>query len=1066
MSDAISTEAVLDSLKDFQRDTVEHVFRRLWTDADATRRFLVADEVGLGKTMVAKGVIAKTVEYLRGKVGRIDVVYICSNAQIARQNLSRLNALGGNELRHADRLTMLPAVIGSLRKHDVNFVSFTPGTSFQVGQRSGRAEERVMLYWMLVRAWGAEVRHHTRWKRFFEGWVSRDNFERHLKAFNEKQLDTKLCDTFALEVEKATGPNGGRLADELRECVLEFNYLRGKPSLPVRMRRDALVGRLRHLVARASVTHLEPDLIILDEFQRFKDLLRTDDDTAPLDESAELANALMDYPDARVLMLSATPYKMYTLPDEPEGDDHYRDFTRTVSVLGGRERAARVEAGLREMRETILGGGDVEQARAARDTAESELRKIMSRTERLASTPDRDGMLAERPLAAARVTASDLRTWLFVDNVARLVDRHDVFEYWRSTPYPLSIMERGSYQLRRRFEAAIERGDAGVADALRGAPLLSRETLAEYGAVEPGNAKMRGLLHDVLDRGAWQLAWIPPSLPYYPLGGAYAAPELQSFTKRLVFSAWTVVPKAIASLMSYEAERRGVALLGTKRGYADRVSRPLQFRLSGDERESGMTVLALMYPSLVLARVGDPLAVARGEGVDVVETVASRVRELLAALPSAEGPVDQRWYWAAPLLLDRAHAAAESAPFDAVLRSLGDESADADADDDADAETGGEGGGRAAEGRRALDAHLLRAAQLDVELAERPLGAQPDDLAEVLAQLAVAGPGVTALRALSRVSGGPAVLADVERRRRAFDIAGGLRSLFNRPEIITLLRASDDNYWRVVLQQCIDGCLQAVLDEYAHVLVESCGLQDADGARRAEVLAANMVEALTTRTASARIEHFTVDGGRIDTAETRVRTHFASRMGDAVTKSAIDRGSSIRTAFNSPFRPFVLATTSAGQEGLDFHTYSHAVVHWNLPSNPVDLEQREGRVHRYKGHAVRKNVAAEYGSAALAAPGDDPWTAMFDAAVDDRPAEASDITPFWVFTRPGGAVIERYVPAQPLSRESAQLERLKRTVGAYRLVMGQPRQEDLLRYIGERDGDVDWMRIDLSPREE
>lgn len=52
--------------------------------------------------------------------------------------------------------------------------------------------------------------------------------------------------------------------------------------------------------------------------------------------------------------------------------------------------------------------------------------------------------------------------------------------------------------------------------------------------------------------------------------------------------------------------------------------------------------------------------------------------------------------------------------------------------------------------------------------------------------------------------------------------------------------------------------------------------------------------------------------------------------------------------------------------------------------------------------------------------------------------------------------------AQPLSHESAQLKRLQRTVGAHLLAMAQPRQEDLLRYIGERDGDVDWMQIDLS----
>ena len=63
---------------------------RLWLAEDQVKRFLVADEVGLGKTMVAKGVIARTVEHLRDTGKRIDIVYICSNSQIARQTgLSR-----------------------------------------------------------------------------------------------------------------------------------------------------------------------------------------------------------------------------------------------------------------------------------------------------------------------------------------------------------------------------------------------------------------------------------------------------------------------------------------------------------------------------------------------------------------------------------------------------------------------------------------------------------------------------------------------------------------------------------------------------------------------------------------------------------------------------------------------------------------------------------------------------------------------------------------------------------------------------------------------------------------
>ena len=35
-----------------------------------------------------------------------------------------------------------------------------------------------------------------------------------------------------------------------------------------------------------------------------------------------------------------------------------------------------------------------------------------------------------------------------------------------------------------------------------------------------------------------------------------------------------------------------------------------------------------------------------------------------------------------------------------------------------------------------------------------------------------------------------------------------------------------------------------------------------------------------------------------------------------------------------PYWPFVLVSTSVGQEGLDFHPYCHVVVHWNLPKQP------------------------------------------------------------------------------------------------------------------------------------
>ena len=101
--------------------------------------------------------------------------------------------------------------------------------------------------------------------------------------------------------------------------------------------------------------------------------------------------------------------------------------------------------------------------------------------------------------------------------------------------------------------------------------------------------------------------------------------------------------------------------------------------------------------------------------------------------------------------------------------------------------------------------------------------------------------------------------------------------------------------------------------------------------------------------------------------------------------------------------------------------------------------------------------AGQYRSELGTAPSPD----VFAAAQAGRTADASDIEPFWVCTRPGGAVIERYVPALPLSRETQQHQRLLRTVGAYRMVIGQPRQDDLVRYVGE---DAEWLRVDLTPR--
>src|SRR5699024_8100738 len=175
---------------------------------------------------------------------------------------------------------------------------------------------------------------------------------------------------------------------------------------------------------------------------------------------------------------------------------------------------------------------------------------------------------------------------------------------------------------------------------------------------------------------------------------------------------------------------------------------------------------------------------------------------------------------------------------------------------------------------------------------------------------------------------------------------------------------------------------QSMLDEYVHTLVDALGLRRDEPAARAEALAARIRTTAAIRTAADEVHELRSDSSEITGATHKLTSHLAAQIGRTLSsEEAEKREASVRDSFISPFWPFVLASTSVGQEGLDFHTYSHAIVHWNLPGNPVDLEQREGRVHRYKGHAIRRNIANTHAAAALAPGYDDPWAAMFDAAV-------------------------------------------------------------------------------------
>ena len=418
-SDDVDVAAVLSSLKDFQRRSVDYVFERLY-GTKSTRRFLLADEVGLGKTHVARGVIAKAIKYLRDKgEKRIDIVYICSNTDIARQNISRLNVTGKPDFQLATRITLLPHTVRDLRNNALNFVSFTPGTSFELGKRTGMGEERVLLYHLLRRMW-PDILNSTRAKNVLQCDMSTERFRNWLSDYDpDRAIDDGLAEQFTRQViredELSRVQGQPTYQERLVEMCTLFPFSNSLIPDYARRARSAFIGDLRSLLAATCIKALEPDLVILDEFQRFKDLLQPDNAVG------DLARHLFAWGDTRVLLLSATPYKMYTLHHEADTDAHYEDFVRTVHFLFNDEsRTARMKQLLADFGRacTRVDRGGVEQLRQAKQLVEDELRHVMCRTEKLAVTADRSGMLRDVGGAQLAVKPDHVQSYLEIRRVA------------------------------------------------------------------------------------------------------------------------------------------------------------------------------------------------------------------------------------------------------------------------------------------------------------------------------------------------------------------------------------------------------------------------------------------------------------------------------------------------------------------------------------------------------------------------------------------------------------------------------------------------------------------------
>ena len=1061
---------IMSGLKDFQKATVERID---YLYRHGQRRVLVSDEVGLGKTLIARGTVAKLAR-LRREEGDafFKVVYICSNAAIADQNLRKLRVTQEaiTESASSSRLSMQHLNIfkqendAELLNRYIQLIPLTPDTSFRMTAGAGTVNERALMYAHLKRMpelfnyqYELEVAMRNDATLGWRDWC-RNWYEKEASECDEKS-DGRYFDYMQYRLRKELAEiwhDDVTFLDGIIELCRAIRRNKG-----LRVAENAIIGQLRVIFAKISLEKLEPDLVIMDEFQRFKYLLNSEPDT----ETGMLSNKFFHASDVRMLLLSATPYKMYSTPeeiDETKLDEHFTEFLSVMKFLNeDPESEKRFLTVWRDysmrLREMTIGDTTI---LSAKDAAEDAMYQTVCRTERISAAENADIIDDSDVRVPLEVLEQDIRSYVQAQELLDEIgaNYHVPVDYIKSSPYLMSFMR--DYKLKRNVEKYFKEHPLEIEKIKKDSFWLNRRAIDRYDRIPNNNARLERVMSKVLQRGVEKLLWMPPSLPYYEMEGVYKNKEFSS--KTLIFSSWEMVPRMLASLLSYEAERRTVGKLA--KDYQDR---DVHYFYTGERRypsarmnfsvrngqPGAMTLFCLLYPSRFLTECFDPVSCLNaGMNIrDIRSRIREKIKDKLQKMPSVNGGnADAKWYYIAPLMMDGAQYA---------YTWLESEDKLADYDD----------GDEKTKKQKGFKAHMDALRELFYQTHREKyanLGRRPDDLIDVLTDMAIASPAVcinrTYLKYVSDKEEFPIYLPS--------QLARVFINRMNTPESTAVVelacgRKSDDAHWQNLLTYCRQGNLQAVFDEYAHLI--------SNGIDRDESLIyqmhRQMMEAMDIRTTLYNVDTYDSfrkrTGGQKD-KPTNIRTHFAVAFtkGEGKEKDT-DRKKSIRDAFNSPFRPFVLATTSIGQEGLDFHNYCRKIVHWNLPSNPIDLEQREGRINRFECLAIRQNVAKRYGNIVFSS---DIWKEMFEeASLVEKRSGSSDLIPFWGLRETEDMVkIERIVPMYPYSRDGLAYERLIKILSLYRLTLGQARQEELLEYLFKNCDDADKLKalfINLSP---
>jgi hypothetical protein len=831
---------------------------------------------------------------------------------------------------------------------------------------------------------------------------------------------------------------------------------------------DLIVG-LRQAVTNIVLDHLiEADLFILDEFQRFQTLIEaTSSDNHELSEIAQTAKKIFDNPKHRVLLLSATPFTPFaTQWDTESGDDHLESFDKVLRFLADGSSGGAFEAvkdgqkeyfaSLTKQQANLAALTSDEQFANTKSKLENAYLTLMARTER--AIVELGSLVNVNSMYRIYADASELaRSVLAIKHLPQKQFSHLLVEFCKSIPHPYSFTT--GYKIHMEIQSAAAKKQ--LPDEL----FLPYEDWESYRFQAIGtHAKLDVLFQKSMPEGIEGKLWIPPSLRYYS-----ANDDLPGYSKTLVFSAWAMVPRALSIYLSYEYERRLYSKsdikyfppLDRQRKPERRRPTPVLTFSSGADSDSSM-LSVLLYPSWLIATNRNVIPDATVPLANVLQSIGEELQPDFKTFPTSHDDTKQSyWYWYALFYLDAKYEVADTKNYNGWLKAnwlLFDPDEDSSEADE---------NPRIAQQKKGKS-HFIDQISTVLNMKPHKTGAKiPHDLVQTIALVSLGSPAICAFRGLwkefGKGGGQPrrtnSEYTDAEFVECASLIALGFLSLFNRPEAIQTIRNSVHStrpYWHQCLEYCAREHIQAMLDEYVYLLAEEgndmweVAYQIFDTIRvKTNPLDATFVDAVRHTTVKKARSHFAVDFGRQNVS----------------TSSGDERLVSVRDVFNSPFRPFVLTSTSVGQEGLDFHWYCRNVFHWNLTHNPIDIEQREGRVNRYMSHALRLNHAASFqdmhpSEMRKSLKKKSVWIEIMKFVTEQykgRKSTSCELIPYWHIDSETELRfrIERVAPIYAFSADEERYETFLKVLALYRMTFGQPNQEQALSTILQNINSVD-----------